>query len=121
MIRWYIEQPRLKRSLRPSTSLPQRLLGRHVVDRADRDAVGRGERRRVVGLHQDAQAEVEHLDLPVLGQEQVGRLDVAVDDSLRVRVGQPEGGLGGVVRDLEGRRSAPGGAAGRGSGPGRTP
>ncbi len=45
-----------------------RLLGRHVVDRPDRDAIGRRERRRAVGLHQHAQSKVEDLDPAIVGQ-----------------------------------------------------
>ncbi len=47
------------------------LLGRHVVDRADRDPIGRRKRGRLVGLHQDAESQVEDLDPAVVGQEQV--------------------------------------------------
>ena len=68
---------------------PGGLLRRHVVDRPHRDPVGRGEGRLLVRLHQGAEAQVEHLDLPVLAQQQVRRLDVAVDDPHRVGVRQP--------------------------------
>ena len=77
--------------------LAGRLLGRHVVDRPDGDPVGRRERAVGVGLHQDAEAEVEHLDGPVVREQEVRRLDVAVDDPLAVGVGQPQGRLAGVV------------------------
>ena len=39
-----------------------RLLRRHVIHRPYRDPVGRGECRRVIRFHQDAQPQVEDLD-----------------------------------------------------------
>ena len=65
------------------------LLGRHVVDRPDRDAVGRRERRRAVGLHQHPQAEVEDLDPAIFVQENIGGLDIAMDDPLLVGMRSP--------------------------------
>ena len=77
--------------------LAARLLRRHVRDRADRRArdssdsfaVVRVRRRptRVGGRSADqlGQPEVEHLRLAARGDEDVGGLDVAMDDALRVR------------------------------------
>ena len=78
-----------------------RLLGRHVVDGAHRDAVGRGERRRGVGLHQDAESQVQDLDLPLAAQQDVRGLDVAVNDPLVVRVSQAHGCLRGILHHLQ--------------------
>ena len=75
--------------------LAARLLGRHVGHGADghpdcrqnlsRDGLRRrvqGRRARVTG-RELGQPEVEHLGVPALGDEDVGGLDVAVQDALR--------------------------------------
>ncbi|MFO0745262.1 MAG: hypothetical protein U1F43_06220 [Myxococcota bacterium] len=60
-----------------------------------------GDARRGVVAH-DGQAPVDDLDLAELADHQVGRLQVAVDDALRVRVGD---GLGGP-QDVAGAAAA---------------
>ncbi len=60
------------------------LFGRHVRHRPDRYARPRLERLRRPLLHA-RNPEVEHLDPPVALQEQIVRLDVAMDDPVRVR------------------------------------
>ena len=64
--------------------LAARLLGRHVR-RGAHDRAGRRVRVTELGIAQARETEVEHLDLPIFQREQVGRLDVAVDDALAVR------------------------------------
>ena len=66
--------------LRPAA---ERLLGRHVARRAE-DHAGAGALGGGV-LPQARDAEVEHLYAPFRRPEQVVRLDVAVNDTLRVR------------------------------------
>ena len=61
----------------------------------------------VLLLQQRTEAEVEELDLPAMGQQEVRRLDVAVQDAPRVGVGQPVGGLGSKVDHVGGREGAP--------------
>ena len=82
-----------------------RLLGRHVVDRADRGAgTGDGRDRRVVGrgLHDDfGQPEVQHLDLAPARHEDVGRLEVPVHDAVAMRLLQR-------ARNLDPPRDLPG-------------
>ena len=73
-----------------------RLLGRDVVNRADR-LVGHGA-RRLVGKARDA--EVGHLDGAVLQQHDVLRLDVAVNDAALMRVLQRLEDLGGEVQHV---------------------
>ncbi len=79
--------------------LPERLLRRHVRNRAERRAragqvaLRRGRRRRGQGgfgrrleVRQHLrQTEVEHLGVTAPGHEDVGRLDVAMDDARSVR------------------------------------
>ncbi len=70
----------------PVHRLLAHLLGRHVVGRAGGDVAG------AVVLVRDARdAEVEHARLRAPDHEDVGRLDVAVDHALAVRVGQRVG------------------------------
>ena len=64
------------------------LLGRHVGGRAERRAL-EGELQRCRELRQ---AEVEDLD-GLVGDDQVAWLDIAVDDALRVGLGEPLGHL----------------------------
>ena len=69
-----------------------RLLGRHVVGRAQHRARPRQAAGRGVG--DDArETEVEDLEHAVRGQHQVRRLDVAVDDPHLVRVAEPRAQL----------------------------
>ena len=60
------------------------LLGRHVGDGAERRARPRVHRLGRALAHA-GDAEVEHLEPPVLLDEEVVELDVAVDDALVVR------------------------------------
>ena len=85
-------------SLRPSTSLRRaHLLRRHVERRPDRHAGRRGGRRRRVRVGRDLRdAEVEHLEdalAGLLGQEQVRRLEIAVNDAGGVRLGDCDASL----------------------------
>ena len=57
----------------------ERLLGRDVRGRADGGAHPRG-LDAGAGISHARHAEVEHLHLPGIGDEDVARLDVAVDD-----------------------------------------
>ena len=90
--------------------LAAHLLGRHVAHRAEHRARARqrtrmGEQGRL-GLNRGArlgqlgEAEVEDLDAAVARDEDVVRLQVAVDDALLVRGGQAPGDLAGVVDGL---------------------
>ena len=71
------------------------LLGRHVGRRAEHLAVGR--HRRVVGVAL-GQAEVHEVRLAVGVEQDVRRLDVAVDDAERVRAAERVGDLGDEAR-----------------------
>ncbi len=67
------------------------LLGAHVVRRADERAGARGAAHDAdLGPLRDAEVEQlhEHLAAPGVAEEDVGRLDVAVDDAALVRLGQ---------------------------------
>ena len=81
------------------------LFWRHVPDRAHHDA-GRGDgllRRGVRAgrvAFQLGQAEVQNLDAVVMGDENVLRLQVAMDDAFFVRRGQTAGDLNRVVDRL---------------------
>ena len=88
--------------------LPAHLLRRHVAYRTeDGSRLGPtdfqiSDRRRAVRrpahrLDQAREAEVEDLELPVAGDEEVLRLQVAVDDPFLVRRGQPQGHLQAVL------------------------
>ena len=65
------------------------LFGRHVVDRADHATV----RCHLAGAEQLRDAEVGQLHEPFARDQQVGRLDVAVDDPAVVRQFQTDGDL----------------------------
>jgi hypothetical protein len=78
------------------------LLGRHVVDRTDGNPVGRCKRRPRVGIHQDAEPEVEHFELLLVVDQQIRGLDVAMDHALLVGMSEAEGGLRCVVDDVDG-------------------
>ena len=84
------------------------LLGRHVAHGAHRRPGGiRGRRLRIhpedaVGLDELGEAEVEDLDPPVPGHEQVFRLQVPVDDSLLVGRGEAVRDLRRIPEDLRG-------------------
>jgi hypothetical protein len=75
--------------------LPEGALGREVEAGAD-DLPGGGERRPGV-VEEAGDAEVADLEGAVGVQQEVGGLDVAVDDALRVRRGEPRGRLGGQI------------------------
>ena len=78
-------------SVRRSTRArcPRRLLGAHVAERAGQVA---GERQAGVPLHV-GHAEIGDPEVAAPVQQQVGRLDVAVDDPLVVCVAERLGGL----------------------------
>ena len=81
-----------------------RLLGRHVVGSANHSAshrhIGAGSRtfRAVV---EPSQAEVGDFDHAALVAEQIVRLDIAVNDPLRMSVGQASCGLQNAIRRRE--------------------
>ena len=83
--------------------LAAHLLGRHVPHRAhDRSLIGERRPRRSGGVRIGpgapavrGQAEIQHLQLPLAGDEQVVRLDVPVNDA--PPVGRTQG-LGGLAR-----------------------
>ena len=97
--------------------LAAHLLGRHVAERAEHDAglgalrfrrqVG-GARDGAFGLRQLGEAEVEDLDAPVLRDEDVLGLQVAMDDALLVRRREAVGDLRRVV-DRPALRETPAG------------
>ena len=90
--------PRVDRAAGPEEE-GQRL-GRHVGERAaDRGALGAG---RVVG-----EVEVEDHRLAVVREQDVGRLDVAVEDAALVRVGQAVGQARSEPEDGPDERQAP--------------
>ena len=82
------------------------LLGRHVGHRAERRSrhrqlvVGRHRRRGVRRLDQLRQAEVEDLHAALVADEDVSRLDVAVDDPLGVRRVQSISQLDGEIEHV---------------------
>ncbi len=61
-----------------------------------------------LGVGELGDAEVEDLDPPVLRQEEVGGLEVAVDDAVLVRGGEAAGDLLGVLDGLAERQRAGG-------------
>ena len=75
--------------------LPARLLRRHVLRRAER-------RARLRELHPGElrEAEVDDLHETVFRDENIRRLDVAVNDPLAVRLGEPLGDLNGDIERL---------------------
>ncbi len=75
------------------------LLRRHERGRAQR---GPGARRLAAGLAHAGHAEVEQLDHVLAGDEDVGRLDVAVDDALVVEALERVAELGGDPQRLVG-------------------
>ena len=79
-------------------------LGSHVRGRPDRLAGTRD--LRVAGAERDGEAEVEHADRTVRPQDEVGRLEVAVDQGHGVRGRQHRAGLGGDRgRPADGKRA----------------
>ena len=101
-------------SLAVVSGVPRILLGARVR-RGEGAPAGAGERRgprRPAGIEQGGHPEVEQPDLPFVGDQDVGRLEVAVEDEVRVRElhrrqylkKQPEAGL-----DVELARVAEGG------------
>src|SRR5437016_1819465 len=94
-------------------SLATNLLRRHIAGRAhDHAGIGsRGLSRRVavavlLGLHQLRETKVENLDAAVFGDEEVLRLEIAVNDALVVRGGQSMGDLDAVVDGFANRERA---------------
>ena len=77
--------------------LAHRLLGRHVLRRAEREA-GLRHASAARALHREGDAKVGHQRVAAV-EEDVLRLDVAVDDALRVRVGKR---IGHLVRNAHG-------------------
>ena len=95
--------------------LPARLLGRHVRHGPD----GRAHRRQLIGgaqrvriaaarrLTELGDAEVEHLDRAAASDEEIGRLDVAMDDALGMRGLERVGHLGAELQHfVHGERTA---------------
>src|SRR6266513_3294509 len=85
-------------------SLATNLLRRHIAGRAhDHAGIGsRGLSRRVavgvlLGLHQLRETKVENLDTAVFGDEEVLRLEIAVNDALVVRGGESMSDLHRVI------------------------
>ena len=81
------------------------LLGGHVSHRPHQHAgLGGARGRHLLGVHAHGgelgEAEVEDLDAPVRGEEEVLGLEVAVDDALAVCGGEALGGLDGPGEDL---------------------
>ncbi len=65
------------------------LLRRHEVERAED-----GARRGLSGIALLGETEVNHLDLFITTQQEIGRFDVAVDQVMIVRLLKAGGGLG---------------------------
>ncbi len=91
---------------------PERVHVGALVHRLAARLLGRHERRRApaargVAAEEVGQAEVEDLHAPVLAQEGVRRLEVAVEDAVRVGVGEAAGDVLGHAEPLvERQRSA---------------
>ena len=104
----YSSAPKEKMSLRASTLCPCACFGRHVADGAEDRSFDRhrhrADRLRFLGQHVRrgdlGQAEVENLDAARLGDHDVARLQVAMDDAGGVRRGQRVGNLHGVLQGL---------------------
>jgi hypothetical protein len=86
----------------PVDVVAQRLLGRHVVRRAEHAAV----RREAVVVERAGDAEVGDLGRALLVDQDVLRLDVAVDDAARVRGAERAGDLDRVGDRLVDRQPA---------------
>ena len=95
---------------RASTGRAFRLLGRHVGGRAhDNARLGRDRGDRGFGrrqLDQFRETEVEHFGAAVARDDDVGRLDVAMDDAVRVRDGKGRCDLDGIIQS-RGNRQGP--------------
>ena len=94
--------------------LSPHLLRRHVAHRAHHHSRFRplGERQRAVlrtglRLRQLRQSEVQNLHPPVLGDEQVLRFQIAMDNAFLMRRGQPARNLHSVINRLAHRQTAP--------------
>ena len=90
------------------------LLRRHVEDGSHDNAGGSsGSYRRGFGVScaqfsgsdQLGQAEVQNLDVPVFGDEEVVRLEVPMDDAFLMRRGQTAQNLHGIVEHLAHRET----------------
>ena len=82
-------------------------LWRHVGGRAGNRSGDRGHSRAIGLVDGPCDAEVQHLDPAVAGEEQVVRLDIAVHDPQGVRCRDPAGRLAGPPDQLfEGDRLA---------------
>ena len=77
----YRTAPKLKTSERASSDLPSRLFRRHVRGRARDGALDRA-RDILLRRHDLRQAEVEHLRAAVGRDQDVGRLEIAMEDAL---------------------------------------
>ena len=77
------------------------LFGGHVGGRADERAGGGG-----AGLHRARDAEIHHLDVAILIHHHVFRLEVAVDDFLRVGLAQGSADLPGNLNPFADRQGA---------------
>ena len=91
-------------------ALPQ-LLGRHVAHRAEHEAgAGLGAFVVVLGFEHLGDAEVDDLDgiILLLNDQDVGGLEVAVDEPERVRVGERVEDAGGDDDRAAGREAVPG-------------
>ena len=78
---------------------PLRLFGRHVCGGARHDALARVRHVRL-RRHDLRQAEVEHLGAAVARDEDVGRLEIAMEDALLMRDMEGVGNLHGHARGV---------------------
>ena len=89
-----ITPPRLYKSLCGVTRSPAGLLGRHVFGRAHQAAI----HRQPIIAEQSRDAEIGQLDFVVgFGQQQIGRLDIAMNDAMIVRMPQRLAQLDGML------------------------
>jgi hypothetical protein len=112
--RHFIEHDAQRKHVRSRIDLfAAQLFGRHVADRADGDT---GIRQLVAcraclivhAVHRAREPEVENLHLPTLRQEDVGRLEVAMEQTLRVGSVQRVRERDGFVQDgIDVERAAP--------------